>query len=46
LKKTLGVPELIALALGRMIGVFTPATIISGGLLATLAAYSYLTIGA
>ena len=58
--KTLGVPELIAIALGgmvgggifsilgisvSMIGVFTPAAIILGGMIATLAAYSYIKLG-
>ncbi len=55
--KALGVPELIAIALGgmigggiftilgisvSMIGVFTPLAIILGGIIATLAAYSYV----
>ena len=55
--KALGVPELIAIALGgmvgggiftilglsvSMIGVYTPLAIILGGVLATLAAYSYI----
>ncbi len=58
--KTLGVPELIAIALGgmvgggiftilgisvSMIGVLTPIAIIMGGVLATLAAYSYIKLG-
>jgi amino acid transporter len=58
--KALGVPELIAIALGgmvgggiftilgvsvSMIGVFTPVAIILGGVLATLAAYSYIKLG-
>jgi amino acid transporter len=58
--KALGVPELIAIALGgmvgggiftimgisvSMIGVFTPLAIIIGGLIATLAAYSYIKLG-
>jgi len=58
--KTLGVPELIAIALGgmvgggiftilgisvSMIGVFTPLAIIVGGLLAMMAAYSYIKLG-
>ena len=55
--KALGVPELIAIALGgmigggiftvlgisvSMIGVFTPIAIILGGMIAALAAYSYV----
>lgn len=55
--KTLGVPELIAIALGgmigggiftilgisvAMIGVFTPLAILLGGVIAALAAYSYV----
>ena len=55
--KALGVPELIAIALGGMIGggiftilgisvsivgVFTPIAIILGGMIASLAAYSYI----
>lgn len=55
--KALGVPELIAIALGgmigggiftilgisvSMIGVFTPIAIILGGMIASLAAYSYI----
>ena len=55
--KALGVPELIAIALGgmigggiftilgisvSMIGVFTPVAIILGGMIASLAAYSYV----
>ena len=58
--KTLGVPELIAIALGgmvgggiftilgisvSMIGPLTPLAIILGGVLATLAAYSYIKLG-
>ncbi|GAV20138.1 inner membrane transport protein YbaT [Mariprofundus micogutta] len=58
--KSLGVPELIAIALGgmvgggiftilgisvSMIGVFTPLAIIVGGLIAALAAYSYIKMG-
>jgi amino acid transporter len=58
--KALGVPELIAIALGgmvgggiftilgisvSMIGVFTPLAIIIGGLIAALAAYSYIKLG-
>jgi amino acid transporter len=58
--KTLGVPELIAIALGgmvgggiftilgisvSMIGVFTPLAIVLGGLIALLAAYSYVKLG-
>jgi len=58
--KALGVPELIAIALGgmvgggiftilgisvSMIGVFTPLAIIIGGLIAALAAYSYVKLG-
>jgi amino acid transporter len=58
--KNLGVPELIAIALGGMIGggiftvlgisvamvgVFTPLAIILGGLIASLAAYSYIKLG-
>jgi len=58
--KTLGVPELIAIALGgmvgggiftilgisvAMVGVFTPLVIILGGLVASLAAYSYIKLG-
>lgn len=58
--KTLGVPELIAIALGgmvgggiftilgisvSMIGVFTPLAIILGGMIAALAAYSYIKLG-
>jgi len=55
--KTLGVPELIAIALGgmvgggiftilgisvSMIGAYTPLAIIIGGIMASLAAYSYI----
>lgn len=58
--KTLGVPELIAIALGGMVGggiftilgisvalvgVFTPLVIIIGGVIASLAAYSYIKLG-
>ena len=58
--KALGVPELIAIALGgmvgggiftilgisvSMVGVFTPLVIILGGLIASLAAYSYIKLG-
>jgi len=58
--KTLGVPELIAIALGgmvgggiftilgisvSMIGVFTPLAILIGGLIAAMAAYSYIKLG-
>jgi len=58
--KSLGVPELIAIALGgmvgggiftilgisvAMIGVLTPVAIIIGGLIAALAAYSYIKLG-
>lgn len=58
--KTLGVPELIAIALGGMVGggiftilgisvslvgVYTPLVIIIGGILASLAAYSYIKLG-
>jgi amino acid transporter len=58
--KSLGVPELIAIALGgmvgggiftilgisvSMIGVYTPVAILIGGLLAALAAYSYVKLG-
>jgi len=58
--KTLGVYELIAIALGgmigggiftilgvsvAMIGVFTPISILLGGVIATLAAYSYVKLG-
>ena len=58
--KALGVPELIAIALGgmigggiftilgisvSMIGVFTPVAIILGGIIASLAAYSYVKLG-
>jgi len=58
--KALGVPELIAIALGgmvgggiftilgisvSMIGVFTPLAIIIGGMIAFLAAYSYIKLG-
>ena len=55
--KDLGIPELIAIALGgmvgggiftilgisvSMIGVFTPIAIVIGGMIASLAAYSYI----
>ena len=58
--KTLGVPELIAIALGgmvgggiftilgisvSMIGAYTPIAIIIGGMIASLAAYSYIKLG-
>ncbi|MDX1800332.1 MAG: APC family permease [Marinobacter sp.] len=58
--KTLGVPELIAIALGgmvgggiftilgisvAMVGVWTPLVIVLGGIIATLAAYSYIKLG-
>lgn len=58
--KALGVPELIAIALGgmvgggiftilglsvSMIGVYTPLAIIIGGMIASLAAYSYIKLG-
>lgn len=58
--KALGVPELIAIALGgmvgggiftvlgisvSMIGVFTPLAIFIGGMIACLAAYSYIKLG-
>jgi amino acid transporter len=58
--KSLGLPELIAIALGGMvgggiftilgisvslIGVFTPLAIIVGGIIAALAAYSYVKLG-
>ena len=58
--KALGIPELIAIALGgmvgggiftilgisvSMIGVLTPLAIIMGGVLAVLAAYSYIKLG-
>ncbi len=58
--KALGLPELIAIALGGMIGggiftvlgisvsligVYTPLAIILGGLIAALAAYSYIKLG-
>lgn len=58
--KSLGVPELIAIALGGMVGggiftilgisvalvgAYTPLVIIFGGLLAALAAYSYIKLG-
>ena len=58
--KTLGLPELIAIALGgmvgggiftvlgisvAMIGVYTPVAIVLGGLIAALAAYSYIKLG-
>jgi len=58
--KNLGVPELIAIALGgmvgggiftilgvsvSMIGAYTPVAILIGGLLAAMAAYSYIKLG-
>ncbi len=58
--KTLGVPELIAIALGgmvgggiftilgilvSMIGAFTPLAIVIGGVIASMAAYSYIKLG-
>lgn len=58
--KTLGIPELIAIALGgmvgggiftilgisvSMIGAYTPLAIILGGIVASLAAYSYIKLG-
>ena len=58
--KSLGIPELIAIALGgmvgggiftipgisvSMVGVYTPLVIIIGGLIASLAAYSYIKLG-
>jgi len=58
--KSLGVPELIAIALGGMVGggiftilgisvslvgVFTPLVIVIGGIIAALAAYSYVKLG-
>ena len=58
--KALGVPELIAIALGgmvgggiftilgvsvAMVGVYTPLAIAAGGLIASLAAYSYIKLG-
>jgi amino acid transporter len=58
--KSLGVPELIAIALGGMVGggiftvlgisvalvgVYTPLVIIIGGIIASLAAYSYVKLG-
>ena len=58
--KVLGVPELIAIALGgmvgggiftilgisvSMVGAFTPLAIIAGGVIASLAAYSYIKLG-
>ncbi|GMR18300.1 MAG: amino acid permease [Gammaproteobacteria bacterium] len=58
--KALGVPELIAIALGgmvgggiftilgisvSMIGAYTPVAIILGGLIAAMAAYSYIKLG-
>lgn len=59
-KKDLGIPELIAIALGgmvgggiftvlgisvSMVGVYTPLAIMVGGLIAALAAYSYIKLG-
>jgi len=58
--KTLGVPELVAIALGgmvgggiftilgisvSMVGAWTPAIIVIGGVIAGLAAYSYVKLG-
>jgi amino acid transporter len=58
--KNLGVPELIAIALGgmvgggiftvlgvsvAMVGVYTPVAILIGGVIAMLAAYSYIKLG-
>jgi len=58
--KALGAPELIAIALGgmvgggiftilgisvSMIGIFTPVALILGGVIASLAAYSYVKLG-
>ncbi len=58
--KVLGVPELIAIALGgmvgggiftilgisvSMVGAFTPLAIMAGGVIASLAAYSYIKLG-
>jgi len=58
--KSLGIPELIAIALGgmvgggiftilgisvAMVGAYTPLVMIIGGLIATLAAYSYIKLG-
>jgi len=58
--KPLGVPELIAIALGgmvgggiftilgisvSMVGVYTPLVIVIGGIIASLAAYSYVKLG-
>jgi len=58
--KSLGVPELIAIALGGMVGggiftilgisvslvgVYTPVVIVIGGIIASLAAYSYIKLG-
>ena len=58
--KALGVPELIAIALGGMVGggiftilgisvllvgVYTPVVIVIGGIIASLAAYSYIKLG-
>ncbi len=58
--RSLGVPELIAIALGGMVGggifsilgisvslvgVFTPLVIVIGGIIASLAAYSYIKLG-
>ncbi|WP_372965910.1 APC family permease [Marinobacter sp.] len=59
-RKSLGTPELIAIALGGMVGggiftilgisvslvgVFTPLVIVIGGVIASLAAYSYVKLG-
>jgi len=58
--KVLGLPELIAIALGgmvgggiftilglsvSMIGAYTPLAIMLGGVIASLAAYSYIKLG-
>jgi len=58
--KALGVPELVAIALGGMvgggiftilgisvsiIGAYTPLAIILGGMVASMAAYSYIKLG-
>lgn len=58
--KTLGIPELVAIALGGMVGggiftilgvsvslvgVYTPLVILIGGVLAAMAAYSYIKLG-
>ena len=59
-EKALGLPELIAIALGgmigggiftilgisvAMIGPYTPLAIFAGGMIAALAAYSYVKLG-